>query len=85
MDSVIDILGQERVPFVEGHEHNCLESLIEDLETLVPYAQVDVIQAVLQGFAALQDAFILLQLVPLLHVPVVLNQHLDIVRLRIEL
>jgi hypothetical protein len=85
VDRVIDILGQERVPFVEGHEHDCLESLIEDLETLVSYAQVDVVQAVLQGVAALQDALILLQLIPLLHVPVVLDQHLDVVRLRIEL
>jgi len=85
VDRVIDILGQEGVPFVEGHEHYCLEGLIEDLETLVPNAQVYVVQAVLQGVAALQDALILLQLIPLLHVPVVLDQHLDVVRLRIEL
>ena len=85
MDRVIDILGQQRVPFVEGHEHHCLKGLIKDLETLVPYAQVDVVQTVLQGVTTLQDALILLQLVPFLHVPVVLNQHLNVVRLRVEL
>ena len=85
MNSVVDILGKKGVPLVEGHEYHRFESLIKDLETLILDAQIYVIQAMLQRFTSLQDVFELLEIIPLLHVPVVLNNHLNVACGSVEL